>query len=77
MPVLAQTSQFGVTQFYKGEKSKKGQLQMSFSILKFPPCLLASAIECEAVARLSGRALKLEESPDVANLSLGRSLKLK
>jgi len=44
---------------------------MSFSTLKFPPSLFASAIECEGVARLTGRTLKLEESSDVANLSLG------
>ena len=48
--------------------------QMSFSTLKFPPSLLASAIECEGVARLAGRSLKLEESSDVISLSLGRSL---
>ena len=45
--------------------------QMSFSTLKFPPSLLASAIECEGVARLAGRSLKLEESSDVISLSLG------
>ena len=49
---------------------------MSFSTLKFPPSLFASAIECEGVARLTGRTLKLEESSDVGNLSLGRSLRL-
>ena len=57
------------------ELIQTSHLQMSFSTLKFPPCQLASAIECEGVARLSGRSLKLEESSDVVNLSLGRSFK--
>ena len=47
---------------------------MSFATLKFPPSLLVSAIECEGVARLAGRSLKLEESSDVVSLSLGRSI---
>ena len=47
---------------------------MTMSLLGFPPALLGAAIECEAVATLAGKNLQMEQTPDVSQLSLGRSL---